>query len=342
MTKNYIRNKRLYCSNCGKCGHKYIKCNEPITSIGIIAIQFDDNLSYDKTINLFNEIKTYNIIKSNTISYNLLLEINKYKDKMKFLMIRRKKTLGYIEFIRGRYELNDLLHLTHLFKQMTQDEIDDIIKNEFDTIWKDLWKINAENKYYKSEYNHSKQKFDEFKKNEVMINLCKKINLKYKTPEWGFPKGRRNYLERNTDCAIREFKEETGLLDDDFVILDNISPLCETFHGTNDILYKHIYYIAICKKNINVSVDKNNLIQCEEVGDIGWFKYDKCSDLIRYYHNERQKVLNEVFLFILNLIKHDFKKIMLTNENIFDTSNDTNNILYIDTNKNNINLVIDL
>ena len=339
---NFIRKKKLYCSNCGKYGHKYIKCNEPITSIGIIAIQLNDDLSYEKMINLFKEIKSYNIIKSNTISYNILLEINKLKDKINFLMIRRKKTLGYIEFIRGRYELNDLLHLTHLLEQMTSDEIEDIMKFDFDIIWKDLWRTSADNKFYKSEFDISKKKYGEFKRNKIMINLCKQINLKYKTPEWGFPKGRRNYLEKNTECATREFKEETGLKDDDFFLLDNITPLYETFHGTNDILYKHIYYIAICKKNINVSVDINNLIQCDEVGDIGWFKYDECSNLIRDYHNERQKVLNEVFHFILNLIKNDFKKNMLTDEIIFNASDDTHNILYIDTNKIENKLVIDL
>ena len=241
-------------------------------------------------------------------------------------MIRRKKTLGYLEFMRGRYELNDLLHITHLFEQMTTDEIDDIINNEFDYLWKDLWKTNCDNKFYKTEYDISKIKFNEFKTNDMMINLCEKLDLKYKTPEWGFPKGRRNYLEKNTECAIREFKEETGLSNDDFILLDNISPLSEIFHGTNDILYKHIYYIAICKVNTNVLVDENNLIQCEEIGDIGWFNYDKCSNLIRYYHNERQKVLNEVFLFILNLIKNNFQKSILFNENIFDVTSNTNEV----------------
>ena len=49
-------------------------------------------------------------------------------------MIRRKKTLGYIEFMRGRYELNDLLHLTHLFEQMTTEEVNDILNIDFDIL----------------------------------------------------------------------------------------------------------------------------------------------------------------------------------------------------------------
>lgn len=313
--KKYIRKKKLYCSNCGKYGHKYVKCNEPITSIGIIALKLENDELFETSIDLFNGDETFNIIKNNTISYNILLNLDQYKNKIKFLMIRRKKTLGYIEFMRGRYELNDLLHLTHLFEQMTSDEINDITNLDFDILWKDLWKTNADNKFYKSEFENSKNKFNQFSCNNIMKNLLQKINLKYKTPEWGFPKGRRNYIEKNTECAIREFKEETGLKDSDFFLAENISPLTEVFHGTNDILYKHIYYIAFCKKDISVSVNESNLIQYEEIGDIGWFDYNKCSELIRYYHNERQKVLNEVFLFTLNILKNKFNKLNIINEN---------------------------
>ena len=39
-----IKKKKIYCSNCGRYGHKYVKCNEPITSLGIIALKIDDQL----------------------------------------------------------------------------------------------------------------------------------------------------------------------------------------------------------------------------------------------------------------------------------------------------------
>ena len=331
MTENYknnfIKKKRLYCSNCGKYGHKFIKCNEPITSVGIIAIKLDNDIDYNKFFNLFESIKNYNIIKANTISYNLLLDVQKWKDKIKFLMIRRKKTLGYLEFIRGRYDLEDVLHLTHLIEQMTKEEINDIIKYDFEYLWKDLWKTNSENKFYKSEFDLSINKFIKFKKSKIMMSILKKIKVKYITPEWGFPKGRRNFLEKNFNCACREFEEETGLSEEDYHVFSNINPLSEVFHGTNDILYKHIYYIAICKPNVDVYVDKSNLLQYEEIGDIGWYNYNKCCNLIRYYHNERQKVLNEIFLFVIGVICNNF--------NIYNFINKEN------IEKNVINIVID-
>ena len=49
--------------------------------------------------------------------------------------------------------------------------------------------------------------------NGEVYNLEKLINessKKWTEPEWGFPKGRRNYQEKDYDCAVREWEEETG------------------------------------------------------------------------------------------------------------------------------------
>ena len=32
---------KIYCGNCGRSGHTYKKCTEPVTSVGIIA--FNEN-----------------------------------------------------------------------------------------------------------------------------------------------------------------------------------------------------------------------------------------------------------------------------------------------------------
>ena len=83
--KNY--KKKLFCCNCGKFGHKYSKCNEPITSLGIIAIKSTDDDQHFKLLNYFNKDKYFNLVKSNTMNNNILLGINKYLDKFKSLYI---------------------------------------------------------------------------------------------------------------------------------------------------------------------------------------------------------------------------------------------------------------
>ena len=69
---------------------------------------------------------------------NILLKIKSHLKNFKFLMIRRKKTLGYIELIRGRYDELNVESYTTLSEQMVSSEINDIMSNEFDFLWNDL------------------------------------------------------------------------------------------------------------------------------------------------------------------------------------------------------------
>ena len=80
------------------------------------------------------DISSYNEI--NLKAFN---NIFKFKNNIKFLLIRRKHTLNYIEFLRGRYEIDDINSLVHLLELMTPDELDFIKSNDFDTLWLDLW-----------------------------------------------------------------------------------------------------------------------------------------------------------------------------------------------------------
>ena len=65
-----IENKmtQMYCNNCGKRGHSFYKCKLPITSYGVIAFR-------------------HNPVTGNK----------------EYLMICRKHTLGFIDFMRGKY-----------------------------------------------------------------------------------------------------------------------------------------------------------------------------------------------------------------------------------------------
>lgn len=304
MNEIKILKKKVFCCNCGKYGHKYSNCNDPITSLGIIAIKLTDDDDYNNFINYFKNDYIFNFTKTNSINNNILLNIKKYKDKFKFLFIRRKKTLGYIEFIRGRYNVLQSNTYKILFHQMVLDEINEIVNNDFDTLWNNMW--NNNNKNYKNEFSDSKLKFDELKNNLEFKKFIIKIKLEYKNPEWGIPKGRRIFLEKNIRCACREFEEETSLQSDDYKLLNNIPAISEIFYGTDNILYKHIYYFALCKNDIDVKIDVNNKSQMEEVGDIGWFNYEECIKLIRPYHNKKKDIINDTLIFFSSIIDNNF------------------------------------
>ena len=65
----------------------------------------------------------------------------------------------------------------------------------------------------------------------------------WEEPEWGYPKGRRNPYEKDYDCAIREWTEETGFNKEHLINVQNVMPLYEIFTGSNYKSYKHKYFL---------------------------------------------------------------------------------------------------
>ena len=300
-----------YCNNCGKTGHYFKKCLEPITSMGIIAFKIDlknlskdlnINIEYTKFLNSLNEEK--NILRYNSINIDKINKCFKFKKYIKFLLISRKVSLGYIEFMRGRYNTNNLDSIVNLYKQMYPTEIENLNNKTFTELWIEIWQID--NLELDNEYIQSKNKYDIIKKNTYLDYCNNNIKSSYSNHEWGFPKGRRSYYESNIECAKREFIEESNLKNEDFNLLENLEPLVENLTGTNKKNYKHIYYLAFCKNELNVSIDKNNKFQSKEVGNIQWLDYDNVIKLIRNYHVNKKLILNNLIIFIISLIL-DFK-----------------------------------
>ena len=54
-----------------------------------------------------------------------------------------------------------------------------------------------------------------------------------------FKTGRRNIRESDYDAAKREFMEETGVKESEFIILSNVPTLIEEYTGSDNIQYKH-------------------------------------------------------------------------------------------------------
>jgi len=313
--------KKKYCMNCGKSGHNNKECNEPITSIGMILFKLDTkNISdiLNKNINTkffmekFNKFESKKIILNETknildIIDNNILEI--LKEHIYFLIIQRKQTLGYIEFIRGRYDEKNLDTIFHLVNQMTKEELKNIYdnRNDFDCLWNEICNRTYKDLYFDQEYNNSREKFVSLNNMNILEIICS-YEPKYKNPEWGFPKGRRNYRENNINCAKREVMEETNLTEMNYNILSGLYPVTEIMIGTNEKKYKHIYYIGICEYDTHAILNTENDIQKFEIGNIGWFNYNECNELLREYHIEKKKLLSIIFSFIVGqIMKQDIK-----------------------------------
>lgn len=293
----------IYCTNCGKKGHDYKNCSDPTTSLGIILLKFDGDL------NKFNfEVNDKVSIHMNGIRANDHKDIelfSKINYNIKFLMIRRKHTLGYIEFIRGRYKPENLDGIIFLFQQMTKNEIDKIGRLQFDELWDDFWGNSNKKEVLEQEFIKSKEKFNSLKKNETELGLLfyvENVKPSWNEAEWGFPKGRRNKNESDLDCAQREFEEETGLKSEDYRVIENIEPLVEEFIGTNGIKYKHIYYVATAETQKVPRIDEDNITQSIEIGGIDYFTYYDGIKLIRPHHIARKNLLTKLYNYILNYV----------------------------------------
>jgi len=315
--------KKLYCINCGKKGHISKKCLFPIISIGIICVKFKiKNIDINNIINYSKKIQSNYLFSSNEI--NKLKEIIKifedlsilenFDQYIEYLMIMRKNSLNYIEFMRGKIHLENIDYLEKSFNFMSNPEKEKILNNDFEYLWNNLWNNNGNN----SEYIEAKQKFELLKKgfyskkNDINIfinfeSLIKNSILLFDTPEWGFPKGRRNLKEKNIECAQREFEEETGLNIDLYHIL-NMTPLEETYLSTNNLKYKHIYYIGQINDNESkICIDQTNLCQNIEIGDIKWLNFNDSLNIIRDYNIEKKYILINLHISIKNIIENFIK-----------------------------------
>jgi len=147
---------------------------------------------------------------------------------------------------------------------------------------------------FKAEELASQKKFDSLK-NGIIINgetitldyLIYNSATRWSETEWEFPKGRRNFQEKDLDCALREFEEETGLSKKSIKIIENLLPFEEMFLGSNHKSYKHKYFLGYTE---NINDDLNNYQQTE-VSKIEWKSLEECLESIRPYNLEKKQLI---------------------------------------------------
>jgi len=278
--------KTIFCSNCGEYGHYLKNCLSPVTSYGVILVKLPEGFSQAEEL-LHNE---------NSVSgYDKIIK------EMKYLMIQRRDSLGFIELMRGKYKITDIDYIRYHVNTMTKLEQEKILTHDFDELWNKLWGTPKEQSLnYKSDRENAKIKLEQLKEGVQDISSNKLITLKsliediktpWDTPEWGFPKGRRDPREYELQCAFRELNEETGIQEKDVLLVRNLDPVSETFFGSNHIHYCHKYYIMFYNAVKEIKYDSKNPFMVQEIGDLGWFTLEECLKKIRPENIEKKEVL---------------------------------------------------
>ena len=254
--KNTNANKNLaselFCNNCGKYGHLFHICKIPITSIGVICFRI-------------------------------------YENDIEFLMIRRKDTLGYTDFMRGKFSVKQKYYILNMMKQMTNTEKEGLMKKYTQYKEEGVCGGGVKDRVLQliRGVEHNGEKYD-------LKDLIDESNTYpcWTEPEWGFPKGRRNAQESDYECALREFSEETGYAMKYVKNIRNIVPLEEVFTGSNYNSYRHKYYIMYIPYHVSV---QNHNYQKSEVSKMEWKNLPKCLECIRPYNLEKKQVVHNIY-----------------------------------------------
>lgn len=245
-------------------GSKIISNNYPKTCKAVLTIDKDDdylNLPFRIPLSSFK-------IGPPIVSYGIIL-----RHKSEYLVVHRKESIEYIDFIRGNYKMS---HLYLLLQGISNYERNKIINNDFDTLWTD----HCGKPPSGDPFLHAVKLFNQVK--DILPELFDSVisdNPDGKN-QYIFPKGRLEYQYTNDttncnmdespiECALREFTEESGGL------IANISwnlfpnPVDETYVGSNSKNYTTRYFIFEAPEKLNT----DNI-------DISWVHFNDIKNII--------------------------------------------------------------
>jgi 8-oxo-dGTP pyrophosphatase MutT (NUDIX family) len=285
----------IYCTNCGEYGHTTKLCNLPITSFGTILFRVKGG---------WNQAQS--LIQSDSV-------INGLEDpkQIEYLLIQRRDSLGYIDIMRGKYKPDDIKYISQQIRGMTREEQENLVSVPFDVLWENLWGPPAEGS---NPYRHEK----EISRNKLLAirtgtpslaDIVKTVSFYWPTPEWGFPKGRREPHESEYICALREMREETGLTETDIIPIKNLDTIKESFYGSNGIQYCHKYFIMYVHSCKDIMCDPKNTHMLQEIGNIKWCSLETALELIRSDNNEKRQALLRVSRLLKNYCPFKFSAI---------------------------------
>ena len=121
------------CNNCGKQGHVFYQCKLAITSYGIIVCRPSLN-------------------------------------GLEFLMLRRKDSFGYIDFIRGKYSCQNVYQIQNIVNEMSNSEKQLILTRPFEELWKNMWGDTPHVNQFKNEETISAKKMEIIKKRSILFS----------------------------------------------------------------------------------------------------------------------------------------------------------------------------
>lgn len=186
------------------------------------------------------------------VSYGIAAcRYNAKLEEYEILMIQKRCTYYYVMFVLGKYNVSNNKRLMYLFNGMSNQEKVTIMSMDFSLIYYHMFLTRPESvgrgpSDELAKYMGLKKHFECAFLEDGGIKLRAFISSSQNRGfVWEIPKGRKyRHDEKDIDCAIREFTEETGIKPEDYKLLLHIPPKTMSYVDAG-VRYVYYYYIAI-------------------------------------------------------------------------------------------------
>ena len=196
-----------------------------------------------------------------------------------YLLVQRRDSYGYIDCIDNFWLQNPTSDLSATLATITEEEKEKLITLEWKALWLDCM---GDRRWKESE--QCRARFEWFQIRETIATMAERGHKFNPENQWGLPKGRRNRHETPIECALREVREETGIVSSQLAIQED-SRFTVSHVGTNGKHYESTFFGATYTgEPTSVSSTTSH-----EIRRIEWCSLDECAKRLSQsiYHGLR-------------------------------------------------------
>jgi len=290
-----------FCNNCGKQGHQFHQCKLPITSYGVVLFRSGEKGIQFLMIRRKDSFGYIDVIRGKYSPY-FVEQLQNSVDEMSMGEKQRLLELPFDKLWKMMWGDNNMANYRN--EETLSLKKFEMIKNGIRIGPNPFSPLSGALPLMASPLMAlpltssplTASPLNSLSNDKISLQqMIENSKTQWEETEWEFPKGRRNYQERDIDCALREFEEETGLSKKYISIIENVLPFEEIFIGSNHKSYKHKYFLAYLNENIEEQGNTFPYYQQSEVSKIEWKSYEQCLEVIRPYHLEKKKMIQNIY-----------------------------------------------
>jgi 8-oxo-dGTP pyrophosphatase MutT (NUDIX family) len=205
------------------------------------------------------------------IRHGIILITHDENHRILFLVVKHRYTYSYSEFLLRTKGTDPLF----LINKMTHKEISQILSWNYQKIMDDFFPNKGwfEKVGCRREFAKNVECYKAALENALLRPEKEDLSM------WEFPKGRKEKGESGEECAIREFKEETGIHDiDSFIQIDDI--FIEQYVGDDGNTYVTFLYPMYIRNGQKIEKQIGEEDLSPETHTMQWMTRDECRKVL--------------------------------------------------------------